>query len=251
MPTDQPLAGKAAIVTGGSRGIGRAIAERLGADGAGVVVGYRTEETAAEKVVAAIREQGPQAVAVKADVSQTEDVRKLFNIGVDIFGALDILVNNAGLAIPHRPPVADVTDEEYDRLFAVNARGTFMALREAARRLADGGRVINLASTVNAMALPGYSVYAGTKAAVEMFTKIFAKELEGKGVTVNAVAPGPVETELFNEGKTEADKKRMAEMCPLKRLGRPRDIARVVAFLAGPEGGWINGQILLANGGIA
>lgn len=251
MSTDQPLAGKTAIVTGGSRGIGRAIAERLGADGAGVVVGYRTEETAAEEVVAAIREHGPQAVAVKVDVSKTEDVRKLFNTGIDIFGALDILVNNAGLAIPHRPPIADVTDEEYDRLFAVNTRGTFMAMREAARRLADGGRVINLASTVNAMALPGYSVYAGTKAAVEMFTKIFAKELEGKGITVNAVAPGPVETELFNEGKTEADKQRMAEMCPLKRLGQPQDIARVVAFLAGPEGGWINGQILMANGGIA
>lgn len=251
MSNEKPLAGKSAIVTGASRGIGRAVAERLGADGANVLINYRTEERQARAVAESIREGGVRTVAVRGDVSRTEDIRKLFRIAAETFGTVDILVNNAGLAISRRPPVADVTDEEYDRLFAVNARGVFMALREAARTLADGGRVVNLASTVNAMALPGYSVYAGTKAAVEIWTKIFAKELAGKGITVNAVAPGPVETELFDEGKTEADKRVMAEMCPLKRLGQPGDIARVVAFLVGPEGGWINGQILLANGGIA
>lgn len=251
MSNTQPLAGKVAIVTGGARGIGRAIAERLGADGAHVAVNYRSEEKQAEAATARIQKSGVRAVAVQADVSKTEDVQKLFKTTIDLFGTVDILVNNAGIALPHRPPVAEVTDEEYDRLFAVNARGVFMALREAARKLADGGRIVNIASTVNAMALPGYSVYAGTKAAVEIWTKIFAKELSGKQITVNAVAPGPVETELFNEGKTEADKRRMAEMCPLGRLGRPEDIARAVAFLAGPDGAWINGQILLANGGIA
>lgn len=251
MSDPQPLAGKVALVTGASRGIGRAIAERLGADGANVVVNYRNEHKQADAAAARIQKNNVRAVAVQADVSKTEDIRKLFKTTIDQFGALDILVNNAGVALPHRPPIEEVTDEEYDRLFAVNARGVFMALREAARLVADGGRIVNLTSTVNAMALPGYSVYAGTKAAVEIWTKTFAKELSGKRITVNAVAPGPVETELFNEGKTEADKKRMVEMCPMGRLGRPEDIAGVVAFLAGPEGGWVNGQILLANGGIA
>jgi 3-oxoacyl-[acyl-carrier protein] reductase len=251
MSDPQPLAGKVALVTGASRGIGRAIAERLGADGAHVVVNYRTEHKQADATAARIQKNNVRAVAVQADVSKTEDIRKLFKTTIDQFGALDILVNNAGMALPRRPPIEEVTDEEYDRLFAVNARGVFMALREAARWVADGGRIVNLTSTVNAMALPGYSVYAGTKAAVEIFTRTFAKELSGKRITVNAVAPGPVETELFNEGKTEADKKRMAEMCPMGRLGRPEDIAGVVAFLAGPDGGWVNGQILLANGGLA
>jgi 3-oxoacyl-[acyl-carrier protein] reductase len=222
MSNAQPLAGKVAIVTGAARGIGRAIAERLGADGAHVVVNYRSEEKQAAAAAARIQKNDVRAAAVQADVSKTEDIQKLFKTTIDLFGAVDILVNNAGIALPHRPPIAEVTDEEYDRLFAVNA-----------------------------MALPGYSVYAGTKAAVEIWTKIFAKELSGKQITVNAVAPGPVETELFNEGKTEADKQRMAEMCPLGRLGRPADIAQVVAFLAGPDGGWVNGQILLANGGLA
>lgn len=251
MSDTKPLAGKTAIVTGGSRGIGRAIVRRLGADGANVVVNYRTEETQARSAVESLAEFDARGAAVKADVSDTEDIRKLFRSAIEIFGTVDILVNNAGIALPHRPPVAEVTDEEYDRLFAVNARGVFMALREAARKMARGGRIVNLASTVNAMVLPGYSVYAGTKAAVEIWTKIFAKELEGKGITVNAVAPGPVETELFDEGKTEADKRSMAEICPLKRLGRPEDIARVAAFLAGPDGAWVNGQILMANGGVA
>lgn len=251
MSDPQPLAGKVALVTGASRGIGRAVAERLGADGAHVVVNYRTEHKQADAATARIQKNNVRAVAVQADVSKTEDIRKLFKTAIDQFGALDILVNNAGIALPHRPSIEEVTDEEYDRLFAVNARGVFMSLREAARWVADGGRIVNLTSTVNAMALPGYSVYAGTKAAVEIWTKTFAKELSGKRITVNAVAPGPVETELFNEGKTEADKQRMAEMCPLGRLGQPADIARVVAFLAGPDGGWVNGQILLANGGLA
>lgn len=247
----KPLESKTALVTGASRGIGRAIALRLAADGASVAVNYVGNEEAAAEAVEEIEKNGGNAVALQGDVRRTEDVRRLFDETEKAFGKLDILVNNAGVALEKTTPIAETTDEQYDRLFAVNARGTFMPLREAARRIADGGRIINISTTIIRMALPGYAVYAGSKAAVEMFTRILSKELEGRGITVNAVAPGPVETDLFNTGKTEEVKQRMADMAPLKRLGQPDDIARVVAFLAGDEGGWINGQILYANGGMA
>jgi len=247
----KPLEGKTALITGASRGIGRAIALRLGSDGAAVAVNYVGNEDAAAEAVEEIGKNGGNAVALQGDVRRTEDVRRLFDETEKAFGKLDILVNNAGVALEKTTPIAETTDERYDRLFAVNARGTFMPLREAARRIADGGRIVNISTTIIRMALPGYAVYAGTKAAVEMFTRILSKELEGRGITVNAVAPGPVETDLFNTGKTEEVKQRMADMAPLKRLGQPEDIARVVAFLASGEGEWINGQILYANGGMA
>lgn len=247
----KPLEGKTALITGASRGIGRAIAFRLASDGASTAVNYVAKAEAADDVVEKIRENGGKAVALQGDVRRTADVQRLFDETEKAFGAIDILVNNAGVALEKTTPIADVTDEQFDCLFAVNARGTFMPLREAARRIADGGRIINISTTIIRMALPGYAVYAGTKAAVEMFTRILSKELEGRGITVNAVAPGPVETDLFNTGKTEEVKRRMADMAPLKRLGQPEDIARVVAFLAGREGEWVNGQILYANGGMA
>ncbi len=245
------LTGKTAVVTGSSRGIGKAVALRLAADGASVVVNYRTGEKEALGVVAEIEAGGGEAVAVGADASTTAGIRSLFDAAEKHFGAADILVNNAGISLHRLIPVAEVTEEQFDKVFSVNCRGVFMCLREAARRIPDGGRIVNISSTLTAMALPGYSVYAASKAAVEMFTRILSKEMEGRNITVNAISPGPVETELFNRGKTEEVKKRMADMTPLKRLGVPGDIAAAVAFLVGEDGGWVNGQVVRANGGMA
>lgn len=245
------LKGKTAIVTGASRGIGRSVAERLGAMGASVVVNFRENGQEAEAVVDAIASAGGKAEAVRGDVSRTDAVAGLFETAEERFGRVDILINNAGISLEKTISVADITDEQFDRLFAVNTRGTFMALREAARRLAEGGRIINLSSTIVPMALAGYSIYGGSKAAVELFTRILSKELEGRSITVNAVAPGPVVTDLFNQGKSEETKLRMAEICPLKRLGQPSDIADVIAFLVSDQGRWINGQVIRANGGMA
>lgn len=245
------LSGKSCIVTGASRGIGRAVAERLGREGASVIVNYFRKADEAHAVSTVINASGGRGIAVQGDVGKTGDIQKLFDAAVDHFGKIDILINNAGVSLERTSPIAEVSEEQFDRLFEINTRGVFMALREAARRMADHGRIINLSSTVVPMALPGYSIYAGTKAAVETFTRILSKELEGRNITVNAVAPGPVETDLFNAGKTAAVKQRMADMCPLHRLGQPEDIAEVVAFLASDQGGWINGQIIRANGGMA
>ncbi|AQV01195.1 SDR family oxidoreductase [Desulfococcus multivorans] len=244
------LTGKSCIVTGASRGIGRAIAERLGRDGASVIVNYFQNAEAAHAVASTIKASGGCGVPVKGDVGKSEDVRRLFDAAADRFGKIDILVNNAGIAVARKCPVAEVSDDVFDRLFAVNTRGVFSALREGARRIADHGRIITLSSTVVSMALPGYGIYAATKAAVEVLTRILSKELGDRNITVNAVAPGPVDTDLFNAGKTEAVKQQMADMCPLHRLGRPEDIANVVAFLVSDQGGWVNGQIVRANGGM-
>ncbi len=219
--------------------------------GASVVVNFLKNAQEAEAVSNAIVSAGGKAEAIRGDVSITEEVIFLFDTAEERFGRVDILINNAGVSLEKTIPVGDITDEQFDRLFAVNTRGTFMVLREAARRLADGGRIINLSSTIVDMALAGYSVYGGSKAAVELFTRILSKELEGRSITVNAVAPGPVETDLFNQGKSEETKQRMAEMCPLKRLGQPSDIADVIAFLVSEQGRWINGQVIRANGGMA
>jgi 3-oxoacyl-[acyl-carrier protein] reductase len=239
-----------AIVTGASRGIGAAVAQRLARDGYAIVVNYAGRADEANAVVQAIEAEGGRAMSVRADVSGPAAVRTLFDEAVAAFGRVDVLVNNAGIMPPALPQLADTDDATFDRLFAVNVKGTFNALREAARRLESGGRIVNFSSSVIGLALPGYAVYAATKSAVETLTHIMAKELRGKNITVNAVAPGPTATALFLDGKTPEAIERLAKAAPLERLGTPEDVASAVALLVGHGGAWINGQTLRANGGL-
>jgi 3-oxoacyl-[acyl-carrier protein] reductase len=237
-----------AIVTGASGGVGAAIAERLGKDGFTVVVNYFGNAEAAGAIVAKIEATGGRAVVAEADISDAAAVRRMFDSAHAAFGGVDILVNNAGIMA--LATIADSDDALFDRQVAINLRGTFNTLREAANRLRDGGRIINLSSSVVGMLQPTYGVYAATKAAVEAMTSILAKELRGRNITVNAIAPGPTATKLFLDGKPQQVVDRLAKLAPLERLGHPADIANAVSFLAGPDGDWINGQVLRANGGI-
>ncbi|UUZ65663.1 SDR family oxidoreductase [Polaromonas sp. P1-6] len=239
-----------AIVTGASRGIGAAIAQRLARDGYKVVVNYAGKADEAHSVVQAIESAGGQAIAVQADVSDPAAVRELFEQAQRAYGRVDVLVNNAGIMPPALPQLADTDDSTFDRLFAVNVKGTFNTLREAAQRLEQGGRIVNFSTSVIGLGLPGYAVYAATKSAVETFTNIMAKELRGKRITVNAIAPGPTATALFLDGKSPETIERMSKMAPLERLGTPEDIASAVAFLVSENAAWINGQTLRANGGL-
>ena len=239
---------RVAIVTGASRGIGAAVAERLAADGFAVVVNYAASAGPAETLVRTIEARGQRALAARADVSDANAVRGMFEATEKAFGGVDVLVNNAG--IMKLAKVADCDDAAFDEQIAINLKGTFNSMREAARRLRDGGRIINFSTSVVGTKLETYSVYAATKAAVETMTAILSKELRGRHITVNAVAPGPVSTELFLTGKSPELIERMAKLPPLERLGTTEDIASVVSFLAGPDGGWVNGQVLRANGGM-
>ncbi len=238
---------RTAIVTGASKGIGAALAKRLAADGFHTVVNYSSSAAQAGEIVAAIEAAGGRARAIGGDVADAAAVRRLFDQTEAEFGPVDVLVNNAGVL--HVGPLAQVTDEDYQRQIAVNLTGTFNGMREGARRVRDGGRIINLSTSIIGHYLPNHGVYAATKAAVEAMTHVLAKELGARGVTVNAVAPGPVATELFLTGKSEELIRRMRSDIPLGRLGQPDDIARVVSFLASPESSWVNGQVIKANGG--
>jgi 3-oxoacyl-[acyl-carrier protein] reductase len=244
------LEGKTAIVTGASRGIGRAVALRLAQDGCAVAVNYASRAADAQAVVQQIEAAGGRAIALEGDVAQAADCARLFEATEKAFGGVDIVINNAGVIQPGTTMLADTDDALYERIFSINTRGTFNMLRLAATRMRQGGRIVNFSTSVIGMALPGYAIYAGSKAAVETFTNIFAKELRGKGITVNAVAPGPTATELFLDGKPAELVERLAKAAPLERLGTPEDIAQTVAFLVGPQGEWVNGQTLRANGGI-
>jgi 3-oxoacyl-[acyl-carrier protein] reductase len=240
--------GKTALITGSSRGIGATVAHRLAADGFKIVVNYAGSADAAQEVADKITAAGGEAIVVKADVADPKAVSAMFDVAEHTFGGVDVAVNNAGIMA--LKPIAEFDDDDFNRIIAINLKGTFNVCREAARRLRDGGRIINFSSSVIGMRMPTYGPYIATKAAVEGLTQVLAQEMRGRGVTVNAVAPGPVATDLFLEGKSPELIDRMSKMNPLERLGQPDDIARVVAFLAGPEGAWINGQTLRANGGM-
>lgn len=241
---------KCAIITGASRGIGRAVAKRLAHDGFAVVVNYAGNASKAEEVVSEIETAaGRQAIAVQADVANAVDVERLFKEAADTFGEINAVVNCAG--IMPLSPIARGDLELFDRVIATNLRGTFVVLSQAANQISSGGRIIVFSSSVIAMAFPTYGPYIASKAGVEGLVRVLVNELRGRNITVNAVAPGPVATELFLTGKSEEDIERLRALSPLERLGQPDDIANVVSFLVGPEGGWVNGQVLRANGGFA
>lgn len=239
---------RVAVVTGGSRGIGRAVAERLAADGQQIVIAYAGNEVEAKATVTAIEQSGGKAGAVQADVADENAVKTLFDTAEQWFGGVDVVVNAAGVMI--LKPVSNLDLEEFDRMHRTNVRGTFVVAREAARRLRDGGAIVNFSTSVTRLSLPTYAAYAASKAAVEALGPILAKELRGRNITVNAVAPGPTATALFLEGKSDEVIQNIAHQNPMERLGRPDDIAEVISLLAGP-GRWINGQTVYINGGAA
>lgn len=247
-PTQNPTQNKVALVTGASRGIDAAIAERLALDGFTVIVNYSRGEAQADAVVSKIEQAGGKAIAAQADVSDGAAVSRMFASAQQTFGGVDVLVNNAGIMT--LSAVADTDDAAFDRLIDINLKGTFNTLREAAKHLNYGGRIINFSSTVVGLYQPTYGVYAATKAAVEALSRVLTKEMRGRQITVNTVAPGPTATDLFLNGKSEQLIENIAKSAPLERLGQPEDIASVVSFLAGSDGAWVNGQTLKVNGGI-
>ena len=240
---------KTAIVTGASGGIGRTVALRLAADGFGVVVHYAGSAAKAEEVVNEITSAGGQAIAIQADVAKPEDVQQLFEKTLKAFGQIDVVVNSAG--IMSLSPIAKGDVETFDKIIATNLRGTFLILSQASQHVAEGGRIIAFSSSVLAKNFPTYGPYIASKAGVEGLVHVLANELRGRNITVNAVAPGQVETELFLKGKSDALIEELKKMNPLERLGQPEDMANLVSFLAGPDGGWINSQVVRTNGGFA
>lgn len=241
------LEGKVAIITGSSRGIGRIIAEQLADLGAKVVINYSSNPQKAEEVIQSVIQKGGKAIALQADISKLSDVEDLFTKTIDKFGKVDILINNAGLMI--NKPLADIREVDFDKQFAVNVKGTFFACQQAMLHMENSGRIVNISTSVTGQMFPAYSVYAGTKGAVEQFTRQLAKEFGSKGITINAVAPGPVNTELFNIGKTEQQIEGMKKMNAFGRLGEPEDIANVIEFLVSDKSKWITGQTIRVNGG--
>jgi 3-oxoacyl-[acyl-carrier protein] reductase len=239
---------RTAIVTGSSRGIGAAVARRLAKDGFSVIVNYTGNAAEAESVVGDIKQDGGNALSIQADVSDPAAMRRMFDQAAAVSGGVDVLVNNAG--IMQLAKISDADDGFFERHVAINLKGVFNGMREAAKRLRSGGSIISFSSSVVGLYQPTYGVYAATKGGVEAMTHVLANELRGRNITVNAVAPGPTATDLFLKGKPKEVIDHLAKLAPLERLGEPRDIAAVVAFLASPDGSWINGQVLRANGGI-
>jgi len=252
-----PLEGRVAIVTGSSGGIGKEIVIHLAEKGAKVVVHYSSNQQTAEEVVSTINNKssssgdGVRAIAFKADIANPSQVAQLFDIAEQTFGPVHILVHCAGVLDAKYPRIAQTSEEDWDWIFQVNCKGAFLCSREAAKRVVrgGGGRIINLSSTLVGIPTPGYGAYSASKAAVEMMTRILAQELRGTQITANCVAPGPVATDLFFAGKSEALVETMAKGAPLERLGKAEDVAPLVAFLAGDEGEWVNAQVVRVNGG--
>jgi 3-oxoacyl-[acyl-carrier protein] reductase len=241
------LTKKVAIVTGSSRGIGRAIAERFAEEGAAVVVNYSQSEQEARHVVALIKEKGGTAIAIQANASVVSEIRRLFKETIGAFGHVDIVVNNAGTSgMP--TPIAAMTEDQFDTAFAIFARGPFFAMQEAARALPDGGRIINISSVITVLLPPFSSAYAGSKAAMEAFSAVLAAELAPRRITVNTVMPGAVETKMLR-GLPKEIQEGLEQRTPLG-VGRPRDIAGIVAFLAGEEGQWITNEKIRCDGGV-
>lgn len=240
---------KVVLVTGAARGIGAVVARRLADAGYKVVINYAGGQDVAEQLAADIKTKGGEAIALQADVSKPDQVKRLFDEAIAAYGKIDVLVNNAGIMITKL--LKDTTDEDFTRQFDVNVRGTFNTMREAATRLADKGSVINFSSTNNRIIVPTYATYAATKSAVEQLTRIFAKEVGSRGINVNSVSPGPINTELFTKGKTKEVIDRFAGMTAFGRIGEPEDIAGVVLFLAGDDAKWISGQNIGINGAMA
>ena len=240
---------RSAIVTGASRGIGAAIAMRLAADGYAVAVNYAGRKEQAENVVEQITRSGGNAMAIQADVSDPAQVAELFDTAIEVFGGPEVLVNNAGIMT--LAPLVETTDHDFDAMVAVNLKGVFNCLREAGRKMPDGARIVNLSTTALAVNFPGYAGYCAAKAGVEAMTPIFAKELTGRNITVNTIAPGPVGTELYLTGKTQEQLDHVAGLNPMGRIGEPDDIANVVAAMVSDDADWINGQTIRVNGGMA
>lgn len=238
---------RTAIVTGASKGIGKATALLLASKGIHVVINYMHDSDGAEAAVKEIAKCGGTAISLQADVSKVSEIQRLFDESITRFGKIDILVNNAGIII--YKPIADITEEDYERIFSINVKSVFFAMKEAAARLADNGTVINVSSTTTRTQFPTYGLYSASKAAIEQATKIFAKEMGSRGISVNAVLPGPTKTELLLEGKSEEDLKRLAGVSPFNRLAEPIEIAQIIAFLASDEAKWVNGQAIGVNGG--
>ncbi len=243
------LTGKVILVTGASRGIGAQIAQQAAQAGARVIVNYARGREEAQAIVQTIEQAGGQAIAIQADVSQASQVTDLFATAITHFGRVDVLVNNAGIMITK--PLKDTTDDDFTRQFEINVRGTFNTLREAATQLADGGSIINFSSTTTRLLMPTYGTYVATKGAVEQLTRVFAKEIGNRGINVNAVQPGPTNTELFTKGKPQEVIDHLASLNAFNRLGKPDDIAKVVLFLASDEAKWISGQLIGLNGAMA
>jgi 3-oxoacyl-[acyl-carrier protein] reductase len=241
------LEGKVAIVTGAATGIGKAIAHACGAAGAGVVVNHLDTPELADAVVAQISRDGGEALAVEADISSRVQFEALVTAAIDRFGGWDVLVNNAAIALVK--PFGEVSEDEFDRSFQVNVKGTFHGCQLALERMADGGRIINISSSTTGLMLPGYGVYDATKGAIEAMTHVISKEFGPRGITVNAVSPGATETETYRTGKTEAFLAGREAMSAFGRLGRPEEIADVVAFLGSDRGHWITAQNVRVNGG--